>query len=208
VPCANRIIARFLDDPEKAPDGSCSLEATPTFYTPDQLLDLPARTPGTATLLDHAAALAAPAFVIALALGLLFSAVPVYSVSEIVRVFRSRPLAFPDGWQGRLILAAPWIPVFCAFLLALFLVVASVGIGSKLASNQMLLLVGALPVSIRAIGWWLVPYLAGLVLMTVTMIVLWKHGSRSRLGRLYYTLLVLAGWSVCWAVVRTRLVGL
>jgi pimeloyl-ACP methyl ester carboxylesterase len=37
VPCANGIIAAFLDAPENAPDGTCAKESPPVFVTPDQL---------------------------------------------------------------------------------------------------------------------------------------------------------------------------
>ena len=43
VPCANRIIAAFLDAPTSAPDGACAQETPPNFVTPDQLLSLPGR---------------------------------------------------------------------------------------------------------------------------------------------------------------------
>src|SRR6185503_7162377 len=111
TPCANRIIAAFLDAPANAPDGACAQEAEPRFVTPDQLLSLPGRKRGgTATIQDHLQALRAPALALAFALALLFSAVPVYAVTEIARIFRNRVLRLPDGWQGRLIAAAPWVP--------------------------------------------------------------------------------------------------
>jgi hypothetical protein len=46
-----------------------------------------------------------------------------------------------------------------------------------------------------------------MLLMTLAMIQIWRHQARSRLGRLYYTLLVVAGWAVCLALVRTGLFG-
>jgi mRNA degradation ribonuclease J1/J2 len=43
--------------------------------------------------------------------------------------------------------------------------------------------------------------------LTLAMIQIWRHQARSKLGRLYYTLLVVAGWAVCLALVRTGLFG-
>src|SRR5262249_37949405 len=81
VPCANQIIAAFLDAPANAPDGACAQEMSPTFVTPDQLLSLPGRRKGgSATVQDHVLALRAPAIALVVALALLFSAVPVYAV--------------------------------------------------------------------------------------------------------------------------------
>ena len=44
-------------------------------------------------------------------------------------------------------------------------------------------------------------------LMTLAMLRLWRHGARSRMGRLYYTAVVFAGWGVCIALLRTGLFG-
>ena len=75
------------------------------FYTPDQLVSLPVRrgnASATASIQEHLAALAGPAAVVAGALLLLFSAIPVYSVTEIVRVFRARSWQPPRllSWRG------------------------------------------------------------------------------------------------------------
>ena len=207
-PCANVIIAAFLDAPERRPDTACASEAAPMFYTPEQLLSLPARSRGgSATVQDHLFALAGPALVIAIALALLFSAVGVYSVTEIVRVFRARSRALPEGWNGRLIAAAPWIPVLSALMLFGFLAVAASQIGAQIQRNQLLLLVGAVPAAVKTLSWLLVPYALALALMTVAMTRLWRFRARSAMGRVYYTALVLAGWAVCAALVRTGLFG-
>jgi len=207
-PCANRLIAAFLDRPNERPDGRCAQEASPSFFTPDQLLRLPARASGaSATLSDHALALAGPAAVVGLALLLLFSAVPVYSVSEVVRIFRGRNWSQPENWGGRLMAAAPWIPVLTGFLLLGFIVIVSGRMVGEISRNQFLLLVGALPAWVKGLTWLLVPYVLAMVLMTIAMFRLWRHRARSLLGRLYYTLLVAAGWAVCFALLRTGLFG-
>ncbi|MEI7447397.1 MAG: hypothetical protein WCK28_21095, partial [Burkholderiales bacterium] len=208
LPCANRLISDFLDDPKKRPDATCANEAGPTFLTPDELISLPARgRPHGATLQDHALALAGPAAVVAGALLLLFAAVPVYAVTEVARLFARRAWTPPAGWTGRLVAAAPWIPVLAGLLLLGFLAIVAVQIAAAVQRNQFLLLVGAVPAGVKALVWWLAPYAAVLLLMTVAMVSLWRHGARSRMGRIFYTLLVLAGWAVCVALVRTGLFG-
>ena len=94
--------------PHNKPDAHCAAEAEPMFFTPEQLISLPARTRGgSASVQDHLLALAGPALVVAAALALLFSAVPVYSITEIVRVFRSRGVTITDAGSVRLVAAAP-----------------------------------------------------------------------------------------------------
>lgn len=208
VPCANQIIAAFLDAPANAPDGTCARESPPVFVTPDQLLSLPGRQRGgSATIQDHMLALRGPVIALAFALALLFSAVPVYAVTEIVRIFRSRVLPLPEGWRGRLIAAAPWVPVLTGIFLLGFLAVVVSSVGGALARNQLLLLVGAVPAWVRELTWLMLPFVLALALMTLAMLLLWRYRARSRMGRVYYTLLVLTGWYVCFALLRTGLFG-
>ena len=207
VPCANRLIAQFLDAPMQRPDGACAQEASPAFLTPEQLLRLPSRVPGSASIQDQLQALAGPGLAVALALALLFSAVPVYSVAEIVRVFRRRRVALPEGWRGQLIVAAPWVPVLGGFVLAAFLIAAATSVGRAIERNQFLLLVGAVPAWVKSLTWGLLPFVAVMLLMTVAMVLLWRHRARGLTGRVYYTLVVLAGWSVCFALFKSGLFG-
>ncbi|MFZ4760234.1 MAG: hypothetical protein ACOYLX_18865, partial [Burkholderiaceae bacterium] len=178
-----------------------------TFFTPDQLISLPARQRGgTVTIQEHLQALAGPAVVVAGALLLLFSAVPVYAVREVLRVFR--PAAPPPpGTTGRLIVAAPWIPVLSGLALLGFLAVAAVQVAREIERNQFLLLVGAVPAGVKTLTWLVLPYAAVMVLMTVAMGSMWRHRARSTMGRVYYTLLVVAGWAVCVALLRTGFFG-
>ena len=208
VPCANRIIAAFLDAPANAPDGSCAQEAATTFVTPDQLISLPGRKRGgTATVQDHMLALRAPAIALLCAIVLLFSAVPVYAITETVRIFLRRSRVPPDGWRGRLIASAPWVPVLTGIMLLAFLIAVVTSVGTELSRNQFLLLVGAVPAWVKDLTWGLVPFVLALSLMTIAMVLLWRHRARTRLGRLYYTVLVLTGWYVCFALLRTGLFG-
>jgi pimeloyl-ACP methyl ester carboxylesterase len=207
-PCANRLIAAFLDRPERAPAADCANEAPPVFLTPDELLSLPVRgRTASATLQDQVRALAAPAAVVGLALLLLFSAVPVYAVSEVWRVFRGRSWTVPQGWGGRLVSAAPWMPVLAALTLTGFLGAAAFAVADAIGRNQFLLLVGAVPAGLKSLVWLLLPYALVLALMTLAMLRLWRHRARSRAGRIYFTVLVIAGWGVCVALLRTGLLG-
>jgi len=208
LPCANRLITAFLDNPNARAAADCANEAEPVFYAPDQLVSLPARAGGkSASIQDHLVALAGPAAVVALALLLLFSAVPVYSISETIRVFRGSSRTVPQGFAGRLVSAAPWIPVLAGLTLLGFLLFALTQLAGEISRNQFLLLVGALPMGVRSLTWLLLPYAACMLLMTLAMLQLWLHDGRSRLGRVYYTVLVVAGWAVCFALVKTGLFG-
>jgi len=206
VPCANAIVTSFLDTPAIAPVDTCAKEASPVFWTPDQLLNLPAtRRGGSATLQEQMLALAPPGIAIGLALFVLFSAVPIYSIAEVVRVFRHRPISTLEGWQGRLIAAAPWVPVLAGFLLLAFLIAVAISVGGAVSKNQMLLLVGAVPAWVKSLTWGLLPYIAALTLMTIAMVLLWRYRARSIVGRLYYTALVVTGWGMCIVLLRTGL---
>jgi pimeloyl-ACP methyl ester carboxylesterase len=210
LPCANRLISDFLDNPDAKQQAACANEAAPVFFTPDQLVSLPGRrgnASASASIQQHLVALAGPAAVVAFALLLLFSAIPVYSVTEIVRVFRARTWQPPQGWAGRLLAAAPWIPVLAGITLLGFLLFSLRQLAGEIGRNQFLLLVGALPMGVKSLTWWLLPYAASMLLMTLAMVQIWRHQARSKLGRLYYTLLVVAGWAVCLALVRTGLFG-
>jgi len=134
--------------------------------------------------------------------------VPVYSVTEVVRVFRRRRFELPEGWRGRLIGAAPWVPVLGGFLLLAFLFTVASSIGSAIERNQFLLLVGVVPAWVKSLSWGLVPFVAVMAMMTMAVVLLWRHRARSIAGRVYFTLLVLAGWSVCLALFDTGLIGL
>jgi hypothetical protein len=88
-----------------------------------------------------------------------------------------------------------------------FLLFSMRQLAGEIGRNQFLLLVGALPMGVKSLTWWLLPYAASMLLMTLALVQIWRHQARSKLGRLYYTLLVVAGWAVCLALVRTGLFG-
>jgi len=209
VPCANRIIQAFLDAPRQAPDGNCAQESPPVFLTPDQLIRLPVRgMAGTATIQDHMLALAGTGRALVAALLLMFSAVLVYCITEIWRALRGRTAALPPGLRGRLIAAAPWVPVLAGFTLLGFLLVAMSSVGGAVSRNQMLLLVGVVPAWVKELTSGLLPFVAAMALMTLTLYLLWRHRARSALGRIYYTVLTVTGWLAFAALLKTGLFGL
>jgi hypothetical protein len=106
-----------------------------------------------------------------------------------------------------MILAAPWVPVLAAILLAAFIAAAVSSVGGVLERNQFLLLLGAVPAWVKELSWGLVPFMLVMVLMTIISLLLWFHHARSKMGRLYYTAQVIAGWSVCVALLKTGLFG-
>ena len=92
------------------------------------------------------------------------------------------------------------------FLLA-FLVAVVASVGNAVARNQLLLIIGVVPAWVKELTWGMLPFVLSLTLMTLAMVLLWRYRARSRMGRLYYTLLVLTGWYVCFALLRTGLFG-
>jgi hypothetical protein len=102
---------------------------------------------------------------------------------------------------------APWVPVLTGIMLLGFLAVVVSSVGGAVSRNQMLLLVGVVPAWVKELTWLLLPFVLALVLMTLAMVLLWRYRARSRMGRLYYTVLVLTGWYVFIALLRTGLFG-
>jgi hypothetical protein len=81
-----------------------------------------------------------------------------------VRIFRGHAWSLPQGWTGRLIAAAPWIPVLTGFFLLAFIAIVSARMGTEIARNQFLLLVGALPAWVKGLTWLLLPYVLAMML--------------------------------------------
>jgi hypothetical protein len=122
-------------------------------------------------------------------------------------IFTSRDVGLPDGWRGRLIAAAPWLPVLAGLTLLGLLTIVVTSVGNALFRNQMLLVVGVVPAWVKELTWGILPFMLALTLMTAAMALLWRHRARSRVGRLYYTLVVLTGWYVCFVLLRTGPLG-
>jgi hypothetical protein len=93
----------------------------------------------------------------------------------------------------RLSAAAPWLPVLTLLLFAGFLALFAAQLFATLGENKLLPFMGAVPSSLRwvfAIAWLGVIVV---VLMGSALLVLWKQRQRTLIGRIYYSLLFLAG---------------
>ena len=193
--CANGVIQRFLDDPLAATEASCSLEPPEPFIVPSDLIVIPP--------LKEAAALGMQAGVveygtrfvlIALGLLVLFTAIPVYAVGEVVASLRGRrTVRGPDDWKTRFSEAAPWLPVLALVLFGTSLLLLAGAVGTAVVGNVLLPFLGAVPADIRWV--FAVPWLAVavVVLMAVAAWEMWSGARRSLPGRLYYLLLLAAG---------------
>ncbi len=193
--CANGVIQRFLDDPLAATEASCSLEPPDAFIVPSDLIVIPP--------LKEAAALGMQAGVlqygmrfvlIALGLLVLFTAIPVYAVGEVLASLRGRrSLRAPDDWKTRFSEAAPWLPVLALVLFGTSLLLLAGTIGTAVAGNVLWPFLGAVPSDIRWV--FAVPWLAvaAVGMMAVAAWEMWSGPRRSLAGRLYYLLLLAGG---------------
>jgi len=193
--CANRIIQAFLDDPLRAVDSSCVATAVPKFATSNDVIFL-----RTARRL-----MARSGFLGMLRLGLfavpallcgalLLTALAVYPIGALVQRLRGRSrIEAPTALSRRLSRAAPWLAVAAAVLVLVFVAGFVLAVGSTLAANQNLVAMAAIPVRWR----WLfrLPPIVGVIAlaMVAATIALWKWRQRSFAGRVYFTLLTLAG---------------
>jgi pimeloyl-ACP methyl ester carboxylesterase len=193
--CATDVIQRFLDDPVAATDAACSLQPPAAFVVPSDLIVIPP--------LREAAALGPQAglmtygarfLLIALALLVLASAIPVYAIGEVVASLRGRrTVRGPDDWKSRFSEAAPWLPLLALLMFGAALLALASTIGAAVSDNMLLLFLGAVPSSIRWV--FVLPWaaVAIVVLMAVAAWEMWSGRRRSLPGRFYYLVLLLAG---------------
>jgi pimeloyl-ACP methyl ester carboxylesterase len=206
-PCANGIIQRFLDQPGPAPEVGCAAVPPGRFLTPRDVLPVPlvrqvfAYGPGGlgATVVP----VLAEAVPLAIGLLVLATALVVYPVGGLVRLLGRRRLAWTaGGWARAWSRLAPGLALVEALVGVGFVVGfarALVRVGSR---NEFLLLMGLFPSTER----WLfvLPVLAVVlaVAMLVAAVALWLGRERSPVGRVYYTVLVLAAWSCVAGLAR------
>ena len=203
--CANRIIRRFLDEPDGMLDLSCIGTAVPRFATERDLITVPALRKALAA---HGIGgflivglQAAPGL-----LGVMFLAtsIVVYPIGRLIHWLRGSSLR-NDNRSARV---APWLAVLAALVLGLFFVGLAAAITSTIATNQNMIGLGAIPARWRWL-FTLAPLGALLVaLMIVVMVQLWSGGYRSRLGRAYLTLLTLAAVAGVLNLVQLGVMGL
>ncbi len=195
--CANRLIAAFLDDPQARLDSTCVPGDAPSFTTEDDVITLPALRQALLSggLLSGSMARFALTSVPGL-LGALFllGAVLVYPLAWLVARLRHRPPSgVTAGWTVGWARAAPWLAVAAGGALLAFLVGLVIAIGTTVMTEQNLFMLGSISAQWRLL--FALPFLVVLLvgLMAVSAVALWRGHHGSRLGRVYYTLLVLAG---------------
>lgn len=193
-PCANRLIAAFLDDPLSPIDAACAARPAGRFVTTDDVIFLGTlrRVMASEGLQGIAVsgALAVPAVLAALVLS---TAMLVYPVGALAGRLRGRPAPpVTSDAAGRLSRAAPTLAVLAALFSIACLAGLVYAVGSTLMVNQNLIGMGAIP---RDWAWILgLPALigvAGLGLLGAAVAV-WTTGKRSFAGRVYLSLLAVA----------------
>ncbi len=213
--CQDSIFLQFLDNPNKKPDGTCAAQQKIVFSTPGALVQIPSLI----SLLNLQGASAVEFGVLALALLFLLTALLLYPLVWLVRVFRrsARPVPAPDypsvGEAGSAVASpstrssgrsrgiyrlAPWLAGFAGLLLLVFIVaVAAITLQLGLANDSRLLI--GLPGSTRPL--FILPWaaLALSVFMFFAAIVAWARQAGSAWGRLYFSLLTISTW-VCLAI--------
>jgi hypothetical protein len=175
-------------------NSSCAVTAPSNFVVPGDLIVLPQLRAAIAEGTQKGLMSYAFRFImIAAGLVVLVTAIPVYAVVEVIACLRGRRSLGAATFGARLSAAAPWLPVLTLLLFAGFLVVFAARLFATLDENKFLAFVGTVPSSLRwvfAIAWLGVLVLA---LMAAATLVLWTQRQRTFVGRLYYSLLLVAG---------------
>ena len=198
-PCADRLVAAFLENPQTRPDGACvAAEGPPRFVAPGDLL----RLPSLVGLLNLERGSATGLAIFGGALLVLLSAWLVLPLAWLIRVIRGRPRAAAPG----LARAVPWLALLAGALLVFFVVALAVGIALNL-EQQALLLVGVS----RDLAWvFVLPVVVALLTLALVggVAVAWRAGAWSPASRVYRSLLALAavvcvGMLAVWGMLGT-----
>ncbi len=128
-----------------------------------------------------------------LAVLFLMTALPVYLIGWIIGLVRGRRLGsqrrdWTLGWSR----AAPWLAIVATLLAQVFLVGLAVALGVTVATNQMLLGLGAVPSAFRPLFTLPPLYLLLVICMLIATVALWSGRRRTLPGRIYYTALLVA----------------
>ncbi|HEX2454727.1 MAG TPA: alpha/beta hydrolase [Vicinamibacterales bacterium] len=204
--CSNGIIQRFLDDPNAALDTSCIQTVVPKFATEDDLITLPVLRQALAAHgiggLIGVGVQAVPGL-----LGVMFLAtsLAVYPLAGIISRFRRPRFAEPYRRSARI---APWLAVLTAVVLGVFFIGLATAVVSSINENQHMVGLGAVPARWR----WLftLPPVAAVlvVLMVLVTSALWGGRRRSFLGRVYFTVLTIAGLGAVANLIKLGVTGL
>ena len=206
--CANGIIESFLNNPTGALNSSCAVTAPSNFVVPSDVIVLPQLRTAIAEGTQKGLMSYGFRFImVAAGLVVLLTAIPVYAVVEVIACLRGRRALAAATFGARLSAAAPWLPVLTFLLFAGFLVVFAARLFATFDEYKFLAFVGTVPSSLRwafAIAWLGVVVV---VLMGVATLVLWKQRQRTRVGRIYYSLLFLAGLVATMGLWQAGLLG-
>ena len=206
--CANEIIESFLNNPTAPVNSSCAAKTPSNFVVPNDLIVLPRLRSAIAVGSQQGLMAYALRFVmIAAGVMVLLTAIPVYAVVEVIACLRGRRSSNAGTFAERIGAAAPWLPVLTLLLFAGFLGVFAALLFATLSDNLLLAFVGAVPSSIRwvfAIAW-LGTFVAAL--MGVATLVLWKRQQRTLVGRIYYSVLFVAGLVAILGLWQAGLLG-
>ena len=196
--CANKIIAAFVDAPSVAPDAACAAKPPSRFVTSHDLIVIPQLRAAVAKSGEQGLL----AWVLGLvflvpALALLTTALPVYSVGEVVALLRGRrkTIDLSDA-DARYAAAAPWLAILALLMFVVTLGALALAIVFAFGKNPLLTFLGAVPSSLR---WVFALPLLGIVvvgLMGRATVALWRSHDRSIVARLYYGLLVVSAIGV------------
>jgi pimeloyl-ACP methyl ester carboxylesterase len=211
--CQDQIFIEFLDHPDQKPDGSCINEQKMVFSTPGSLV----RLPGLIKLLNFQGATGVQLGIFALGLLFLLTALLVYPVVWLVRLFRrpaTRSVPAYPAEEGTyqpaapaavrcpvLYRLAPWFAGLCGLLLFIFTMVIAVTTVRMALANDSRILLG-LPGSMRPL--FFVPVIIAVLalLMLIAAGLAWARRAGSGWGKVYLTLLTLAAWA-CVAILGT-----
>ncbi len=211
--CQDSIFIQFLNNPQQKPDATCINQQQMVFSTPATLVHFPVLL----SLLNLQGPIVVQLAIYAVALLFLLTAFLVYPIAWLIRVLRRRPAApvysptpalsgaempvepagsatqpvrtRPHPWLYRL---GPWLAVLTgALLLAFIAIVYVVGLSLALANDNRILF--GLPASSRPLFFMPLAAIVTVLLMLIGAVLAWMHRSGSAGGRIYFTLLSLAG---------------
>ncbi len=199
--CQDSIVIQFMNNPDRAPDTSCIAAMEMSFSTPGALVVMP----NLISLLNPQGTDLLWIILYGLSALFLLSAILIYPIVWLVRKFSgpkpvttaSAPYALPETpaaptKKPLLYRLGPWIAGITGIMLVVFIaVVFAIALQMALANDNRVLF--GLPGSARPL--FVLPLLAVIasVLMLFGASAAWTRGSGSVWGRLYFSLLALAG---------------
>lgn len=192
-PCANALIADFLDDPEAPLDTTCVAAQPGKFVTAEDVIFL-------GTLGSLLASQGIDGFLLSgvmaipavLAAALLATALIVYPLGAAFARRRGPRVTRDDGAAARLSRAVPWLAGAAALVAIACLAGLVAAVGSTLVTNQNLAGMGAIPARWRFVT--MLPPLLGVLALALlaAMVACWATRRRGLPGRVYLSLLSLA----------------